>query len=155
MVKRIWQIRLVLVVTLMSIIGVWETASAQMGFPDEGIMAARGRQPLHTSNSSAVLINGGFVNTWTEGDMEGIIRVYAQVVSPDGHLIFPQNPVVLSTGENHASGSKVVATSDGGSIICWKEYIGDGDSENVRAQRLNERGEAEWEDGGRLIHDFP
>jgi len=139
----------------MSVLFISETVSAQMGFADDGLLAARGRRPIHTrSSSSAALTAGAFVNSWTEGDIDGILRIYAQVVSPNGQLIFPDDPLALSTGETHASGSEVVATSDGASVICWKEYVEGGNSIDIHIQRLNDRGETEWEEGGRVIHQI-
>ncbi len=145
---------LAMVFILVLSIAITETATSQMGFPEEGIRAARGRRPLHTNGASAALSSGGLVQTWTEGDLEGIIRVYVQVVTSDGELLFPENPLIISNSDIQALDSRVIATSDGDALICWKENVGEPNSWNIRAQRLNDRGEIQWDEGGKIIHQY-
>ncbi len=153
MQRNAWRYRTTaLVVILLSFMAV-ETFG-QTGFPPEGIKAARGRDPINPSNSAAVFNSGEFFKTWFEGDEESVFRIYAQIVTPDGQLVYQGGPEVLSTGDTHAVYPKTAATGDGNVVVCWRENAGAEDSWNIRMQKIDPQGELLWEEGGKTIRRF-
>src|SRR5207302_8471759 len=91
--------------------------------------------------------HGAYV-TWTERDVAGTSRLFAQRLGPDGTALWPLPGPVLATS-TYATPSQLVLCPSGSSsvIAAWKQ-VELADGVTLDARRLDAAGSALWAAGG-------
>ena len=95
---------------------------------------------------------GGVIAAWLD-NRTGTYRVYAQRVDGDGNVIWAAEGVDVSgdvASLNWAERLKMAADGAGGAVIAWNNPF-ESPSHTVRAQRLDENGNALWTSGGVVV----
>jgi hypothetical protein len=132
--------------------GLGFNAAAQNGFLMEGIRAGVGRMPLSGYNYGAALSGGEYAHVWSEGDLEGRLRINLQIISPLGQPQFDRPPA-LSSGDNPAVEPEIMPSADGGAVVIWGEMEGERDW-RIRVQKIDAQGNALWEEEGKQLQSF-
>ena len=93
---------------------------------------------------------GGAIVTWHSiEDDEFEYDLYAQRVDASGAVEWPAGGVAISTAAGNQVVSAMVPDGDGGAIIAWEDSLYDSSSNyDIRAQRVNSSGTAQWTAGG-------
>ncbi|MBI5000307.1 MAG: lamin tail domain-containing protein [Euryarchaeota archaeon] len=89
---------------------------------------------------------GGAIITW-EDYRAGVINndIYAQRVSVLGAIQWTENGTAICTAVNGQYNPQLVPDGQGGAIIAWEDWRGNGD---IYAQRVNATGVMQWTDNG-------
>ena len=113
-----------------------------------------------TANGEPVieLLGGGAYNNMLEylppdkiiavyGDSRYYNRLFFQIFDLDGNITLTEYGLPATTINNNPSGCKITATSDGGTIIVWKDTE-TSQTRKIRAQKIDNQGNVLWHPDG-------
>ncbi|MCJ7825080.1 MAG: hypothetical protein MUP44_09295, partial [Anaerolineales bacterium] len=118
-------------------------------WPEEGVPFAPLEDTLLVQSEPPVTVSdgaGGWFVVWALGSGD----VYAQHIGSDGSILWDVNGKFLLVARRPA---KVVSDGAGGMIIAWDQRSSETYYYEVRAQRFDVNGVAQWAAGGVFVRD--
>lgn len=129
-------------------------AEPPLWWGEDGVYIRQGHH-IEWSRASYRAEDGRILIAWSDtrtGDRD----IYGQLLAPDGTQLWESTGLPLVTGPNYRQEDPDIIAVDGGWIVGWADFRADSLGD-VRAQKFNDAGEAQWPDDnytGVLIDEF-
>ncbi|MBP7562750.1 MAG: hypothetical protein KA886_03085, partial [Candidatus Cloacimonetes bacterium] len=108
----------------------------------------------YQNDKASVVIGNNTIVVWTDF-RENHHALYAQKLSETGQKLWDPEGVKVAEGVSNQRKHKIIASSDGGVIIIWKEYYGtsyQSEPNYLVAQKLDMNGSKLWLNCGKVIY---
>ena len=105
----------------------------------------RQTQDLAWNKSSVLTENNEMIHVWIETTYE-TNHIFATKLDSEGNSLWGEEPIQVNTSSINKQDPKVITTSDGGSVIIWKDGLFQPNT--LKAQKLNSSGSLLWLENG-------
>ena len=93
---------------------------------------------------------GGAIIAWWD-KRSGNMDIYAQRVNGDGEVQWQSGGVPICAARSYQQEFDITADGEGGAIIAWHDYRAGSGAPDIYVQRINAKGETQWERDGIVV----